>query len=304
MEAFKNKKWGVFTHYLYSIQNQPECVNNMGAGKTDWNDCIDSVDVESIAFNLHKMGADYYFFTMMQGTEFLAAPNETYDRIMGVMPGELCARRDIVLDLYDALSKYDIDLYLYYTGDGPYKNPVTGRKIGFTEPVTRMFVENWASVLQEYAVRYGDKVKGWWIDGCYSDYFHYNEELLSIYKKAVKKGNPDAAVAFNNGVKEEFYRWGEGDFCSGEYNDFTHIPPCESIDGAKPFVLAPLGTKDMGIGAAWGAPGVCCEREELAGYIRKVNSRGGVVTVDIAIFRDGSFDKEQIEVLSYVGKNI
>ncbi len=26
----------------------------------------------------------------------------------------------------------------------------------------------YASVLEEYAMRYGENVKGWWIDGCYA----------------------------------------------------------------------------------------------------------------------------------------
>jgi hypothetical protein len=42
--------------------------------------------------------------------------------------------------------------------------------MGWQDPVTEVFVQKWASVLEEYTVRYGDKVSGWWIDGCYSQY--------------------------------------------------------------------------------------------------------------------------------------
>ena len=35
--------------------------------------------------------------------------------------------------------------------------------------VPLLFVQRWASVLEEYATRYQDKVSGWWIDGCYAD---------------------------------------------------------------------------------------------------------------------------------------
>ena len=56
------------------------------------------------------------------------------------------------------------------------------------------FIEKWASVLEEYAVRYGDKVKGWWIDGCY-DYFGYTvfylddevEDSIGYCAQAVNK---------------------------------------------------------------------------------------------------------------------
>ena len=42
------------------------------------------------------------------------------------------------------------------------------------------WVERWARVLECFAVRYGAKVKGWWIDGCY-----------------VKNGGMAAALAVN-----------------------------------------------------------------------------------------------------------
>ena len=62
--------------------------------------------------------------------------------------------------------------------------------------MTEAFVKNWASVLEELSVRYGEKVRGWWIDGCYDETFlRYDDELMSHYDRAVKKGNPDALVA-------------------------------------------------------------------------------------------------------------
>ena len=72
--------------------------------------------------NLHEMGAGYYVITTMQGRKFMIAPNKTFDRIAGTKTGEACAARDLVQDLYQALSRYGIDLYLYFTGDGPYKD--------------------------------------------------------------------------------------------------------------------------------------------------------------------------------------
>ena len=42
------------------------------------------------------------------------------------------------------------------------------------EGFTIEFFEKFSKVLEEYAVRYGDKVKGWWIDSCY-DYFNVTD---------------------------------------------------------------------------------------------------------------------------------
>ena len=300
-------KWGVFTHYLWSVQNNPEHPNNQGVGRTSWDECVDSLDVERLAADVAKTGAHYYFLTLMQGDRYMIAPNATFDRIAGTAPGEACSKRDLVLDVWNALQKYGIDLYLYYTGDGPYRDPEVGPRFGFTEPrelgVTLPFVEKWASVLEEYSVRYGDKVKGYWIDGCYTDYFKYNNELLAHFYRAVKAGNPDAIVACNDGVKDYYHKNYENeDFVCGEFNDFFVLPRERFISGAQAFMLAPLG-KSGGESEweDWGKAGVKRDSEYLRNFISCCNSTGGVVTVDIALYRDGSLDPAQVKVLSEIG---
>jgi hypothetical protein len=42
----------------------------------------------------------------------------------------------------------------------------------------------------------------------------------------------------------------------------------------------------------------------LADYVRKVNERGGVLSIDVPLFRDGSLDRPQWEMLKAVGPNI
>lgn len=307
-DRLSNAKWGVFNHYLSGVQNNPGHLNNQGAGETSWDECVHALDVEKIARGLHDCGAHYYFITVMQGLETMIAPNATFDSIAGTKPGEACSTRDLVLDLYDALTPYGIDLYLYYTGDGPWKNEAIGKKFGFTEPrrnVSMPFVEKWAAVLEEYAVRYGDKVKGWWVDGCYRDGFGYTDELLAPYYRAIKKGNPNAVAAFNDGVKPYYAKnYEKEDFVCGEFNDFYVIPRTRFIDGAQAFLLAPLG---VGLSAdapewdGWGRYGVKHDSAYLRNFISCCNAAGGAVTIDIALNRDGSFDKEQLETLAGIG---
>lgn len=295
---FFEKRWGVFNHFLYG---SPGGVNEHRNLCSDWNLRTARLDVEKIAKQLHRMGAQYYFITLMQGRKYMLAPNETFDQIAGTKPGEACARRDVIADLIAALEPYGIDLCLYYTGDGPYKDEDIGRRFGFLEPrknVSMDFVTRWAAVLEEYSLRYGDKVKAWWIDGCY-DYFGYCEELLKIYHRAAQAGNRNAAVAFNNGVKPELEAWGGGDFTTGEFNDFTVIPQEPFVDGAKAHILAPLGVMPDGQpGGAWCCPGAKRDHGYMKEYIDRVNRAGGLVTVDISIEPDGSFDPVQMEVLT------
>lgn len=308
-DIWLSKKFGVFNHYLYSVQNNPDSPNSKGHAATDWDSCVNDLDVSLIARNLHEMNAGYYFITLMQGRKYMAAPNSVYDSITGCSPGEACSKRDIVLDLYEELSKYNIDLFLYFTGDGPYIDEEDGKKFGFIEPRDKNlnldFVKKWTAVLEEYAVRYGDKVKGWWIDGCYREYFGYNDKLLGYYYDACKKGNPDALVATNCGVREKLFKnHDRDDYTPGEFNDFTYIPSSRFCYGAQAQILAPLGEKTAGIYSGWGSPGLVRDKEYMLDYIKKVNSAGGVVTVDIALYRDGSFDPAQAELLKYVGNNL
>lgn len=305
-DRFYHRKWGVFNHYLYVLQNNPDSPNSYGK-KTDWDTLVHEFDTELLAKNLHEMGAGYYVITVMQGTRHMIAPNAAFDRIAGTQPGEACSTRDLVEDLYRSLARYDIDLFLYFTGDGPYKDDREGRRFGFVPPrevgVTLPFVEKWASVLEEYAIRYGDKVKGWWIDGCYKDYFKYTDEMLALYYNACKKGNPNALVSCNNGVTKEL----EGcfafeDYLCGEQTDFTLIPKKRFYGAAQAHILAPLGIGEDGIG--WGAFGTKRDAAYLSDYLQRFHAAGGVLTFDIGVYRDGSFDRAQMEILKAVGKSI
>ncbi|MBE6778656.1 MAG: hypothetical protein E7541_04630, partial [Ruminococcaceae bacterium] len=149
--------------------------------------------------------------------------------------------RDLMEELYQGLRRYDIDLYLYFTGDDPYKEEEIGVKFGFVEPrqnVTMDFVEKWSSVLREYSLRYGDKVKGWWLDGMYRQEFGYTQQLLAPYYRAVKEGNPEGIVSFNDGIKPYFYRYyAEEEYTTGEQNDLSLVPTARFHDGAQAHVL-------------------------------------------------------------------
>ena len=110
------KKFGVFVHYLAGLQNNPDHVASLGR-RTSWDDCVREFDTEKFAERMHEAGAGYVIFTMMQRSRFLIAPNATFDRKTGYKPGEACATRDLVEDLYQSLNKR-IALMLYWTGTG------------------------------------------------------------------------------------------------------------------------------------------------------------------------------------------
>lgn len=301
-QRLHDAKWGVFVHFLGR-----GCRN-----AAEWNEKVDRFDVVGLADQLESCGAGFFFITVMQGDRWMCAPNATFDMIAGTKPGEACSRRDLPMELAGELGKRGIDLYLYYTGDGPYRDEKIGTRFGFGPKrgrVSRDFVERWASVLGEFSTRYGEKVKGWWIDGCYSDLkwgFGYTDELLALYAKSIRGGCPTSLVAMNNGDKDYYARHYSGDdFTCGEFNDFYVLPRSRFIDGAQAFMLAPLGNYQSDHQwSSWCSPGCKRDGAYMRNFVRLANANGGVVAIDVHINEKGLIDGDQLSVLAEVGGKV
>ncbi len=352
---FADLGWGVFTHYIGYTPSEGELRSHF-LPHHSWDERVNRFNTDTYARCLHDVGAHYAFFTVMQGDK-LCAPNETFDRICGTKPGEMCSSRDLIADLIVSLDKYDIPLFLYYTGDGPYKNVHCGRKMGYQDRdhgnlVDLSYVKNWTSVLREYAVRYGSKVKGWWVDGCY-DYLGYtDDEYFRYYREAVLAGNPEAIIAFNDGTQQpdlnapavqkyltgithpmeklraleavgmddpevvkaltrdltSTHRYSEyEDYRAGECNHFADYPPEGGmVEGSRwhrlSFLGQHTGADPIWGGTGWDQLGSKYSGEELREYVKACNARGGVVSIDVYLFDDGSIDKGQLEVLKQIDK--
>ena len=353
-EWFASRKWGIFTHCFHF--GNDNFIKSRGGPVPEYNEFINNFDTEKFARALNETNCGYLMFTMGQGQKYWCAPNENFNRITGYKTGEACSRRDLIEDLLNALEKYDIPLFLYFTGDGPYADPKAGKAMGFCpdgtiegrQYITEKFIKNWGSVLREYSLRYGNRVKGWWVDGCY-DFFGYTDEFLNELKKCARAGNPDALCAFNNGTENKNYnnprfahlinqndhsitkmekieqafidgiiddsgymnrdietQWREADdFTAGERTEFSQLP--ESDNHKRLWhILSFLGQlqsqtsprpKYLPNGSGWAACGSRYSGDYMRDYVNAVNAKNGIVTIDIAIFDDATFDLGQIEVL-------
>ncbi|MBN2311594.1 MAG: discoidin domain-containing protein, partial [Candidatus Hydrogenedentes bacterium] len=88
------------------------------------------------------------------------------------------------------------------------------------------------------------------------------------------------------------------DYTCGEQNVFQDIPVQRFIDGEQWHILSFLSK------TWWGEPGTGYSIRELADYVYEVHRRGGVVSVDVVLFRDGSLDRSQIELLKAVRREL
>jgi hypothetical protein len=83
------------------------------------------------------------------------------------------------------------------------------------------------------------------------------------------------------------------DYTCGEQNRFFDMPVGRWLDGEQWHILSYMGT-------GWAQPGSQYTKRELAEYVFDVNQRGGVVSIEVTLFRDGSLDRSQTEMLKAV----
>ncbi|MDO5112885.1 MAG: alpha-L-fucosidase [Planctomycetia bacterium] len=262
---FSEVKVGVFIHFL--------------PGSAERFAQVETYDVETLAEQLKTLGVTHFVFTIYQNSGYLNAPNATYDRVTGYAPGERCAKRDLPMDLANALEKRGIRLILYVTGQTPNRDILAQKAFGLEQgpkdqKIDLTFAKRWGEVLQEWSVRYGTKVSGWWVDGCYA-WIDFNEEIAEIYRDALKKGNPEALVAFNPGVKRA--EWKTSDYTAGEINEPMEVV-LEPSAGTSPRtqILTFMGN-------FWGKPETRYPAEEWSRWISSILKQGGVVTLDVAM---------------------
>jgi len=285
----QDAKYGVFAHYL--------------GGGPEWNETVDSFQVDAFAAQMKAAGAGYVMFTLGQNSGYYCSPNATYDRLVGVEPGTRCSKRDLPMEVADALAKHGIRLILYLPSRAPQKDKDAMTKLGDpgqNKPAPQAFTANWSAIIEEWSTRYGSKVSGWWFDGAYSrDGWKdlskpYN---WTTWAAACRAGNPDSILAFNSGVKTAFMALTpEEDYAAGEQNEWTVTPETHPAPpGVQWQVLSFLGKR-------WGkATGPHQPDEYMIDYIRRVNDLGGAVTMDVHISDDGTVygpHQQQLEAIA------
>lgn len=285
---FMESKWGVFTHYLTGSETSSE----------DWNRRVNGFDVQGLAQQLESIGAKYYFITIGQNSGHYCSPNETYDGFVGIKPSK-CSERDLIVDIYEALAPKGIKLLVYLPSGAPAADLVAVERLNWkwgyegnwpswgtkrTGERLAEFQEKWEAIIREWSIRWGTKVSGWWIDGCYfSDemYRHTEPPNFDSFAKALKAGNPNSIIAFNPGVMIPVISLTEHeDYTAGEISDAFPVCPGRWINGAQYHILSYLGER-------WGGGEPRFPDDFVSGYTKHVNSKGGVITWDVPIMDNG-----------------
>lgn len=155
--------------------------------------------------------------------------------------------------------------------------------------------------MREWSTRWGTRVRGWWIDGCYfadEMYRHSDEPNFPSFAAALKAGKPDALVAFNPGVVVPVICHTESeDYTAGEIS--TALPECPGAwverngHKARYHILSYLGE-------SWCKGEPRFPDELVIGYTRHVTGKGGVVTWDVPIQRSGRIPQAYVDQLGKI----
>ena len=218
--------FGLMFHYEAFSDHSPESYNRV----------VDSFDVERFADSVASTNAGHVIFVVGQHWGRYCAPNRAYEQRLGVDPGVWTSKRDLIMEIGEALRDRNVRLILYMTarapmrhyrvieamGDtlpsingkpaGPEIDPMSHpRKLkGFRRSENQApnpeFLKTWGDVCGEWSKRYGSLVSGWWFDGYKGEMKDAYESLKSeqynidTWVAAVRSGNPAAELAFNAGA--------------------------------------------------------------------------------------------------------
>jgi hypothetical protein len=268
-----------------------------------WNKLIDNFDAEALARQLESVGARYYLITIGQNSGYYLSPNATYDKLTGIRPSK-CSRRDLIADLYAPLNRRGIKLMVYLPSGAPAQDKAANAALEWMNGPNhnKEFQRKWEQVIREWSTRWGNKVAGWWFDGCYfpnTMYRSTDPPNFASFAAAARAGNPDAVLAFNPGV---VYRMlsitPHEDYIAGEIDkpDLVTIRRSADgkVDGAQIHMLSYLGK-------TWGIGDPRFTADQVIGYTKKVRDAGGAVTWDVPLQLNGTISTPFLEQLTAVG---
>ena len=286
---FQQAKWGVFMHYMADTVLKGDAIT-----VDNWNKAVDSFDVKALADQLASAGAGYFVLTLGQNSGYYCAPNAAYDKLVGITPSR-CSKRDLPADLSEALKNKGIKLMVYLPAGAPDRDETAKKALEWRPglypiwtyengkpkgPDDRLvnFQRKWETVIAEWSKRWGNKVCGWWFDGCY-----YPETMYHVpdapnfesFAAAARAGNPGSIVAFNPGVINPIITQTPAeDYTAGEINEPDKVVCNGRWVGTAQFQMLSY------LGPSWCKSEPRFKPEQVVTFTHNIVDKGGVVTWD------------------------
>jgi hypothetical protein len=294
-------KFGVMTHYLQDWLSQTE---NLAIDVDKWNDLVNHFDTDRLAESVKATGAGYLIFTIGQNSGYYVSPNKVYDRMVG-RDTSRCAKRDLIADLGNSLHKLGLKFIVYLPSGAPARDDKAKANLQWKNgPYPNIaFQQKWEQIISDWSVRWGNKVDGWWFDGCYWPNMMYRSENSPNFKSfagAARAGNPNSCVGFNCGeIPRLLSLTPYEDYTAGEESRPELLSIIRSqegkVDGSQIHVLSYLGQK-------WGMGSPRYSNEEAISFSKVLLDAGGAITWDVPIQSNGEIYPPFLIQLTAIGK--
>ncbi|WP_394925573.1 LamG-like jellyroll fold domain-containing protein [uncultured Robinsoniella sp.] len=335
--------YGVSHHFLSNyfnlshVYSSPE--EKWDRSTMTWDEFVGQFDAEAYAKEIHDIGAKFVILTLGQNSGSYCAPNMVYDQYMreaGLLgegeanPKTVSMENDLPMRIADALEKYDINLILYLPSNPPHSASrdetgtpngygyfsdylVTKKVFDYTPGTDGVPNQRSRKVLSEmvewWSQHYGDKISGWWFDGCYPSGILQSqmdmslEYNLSTLANAAKAGNPYSIVTFNQGLninwafnKSNPYQ----DYTAGESQGLDTFPVkgrwAKDSTDCQNFMFGPIGNRNNW-SAGWGCSGTSRTEEFMIEAVKNGAENQYAMGFDTKVNIFGHLDPDQYKQL-------
>jgi hypothetical protein len=265
---------------------------------------VEEFDVGRFVEQAVEAGAGHVLLTTTHAMHWLPGPNPEADRIL---PGRTC-RRDLVMEIADALAERGIILMLYYNHGIHGGDPAWHDAVGARKPDRGEYFEKCNSIVAWMGEHYGRKVAAWWFDHGLAD---FPDTPWWDVTTAAKAGNPDRLVCYNSGVETHKLHTPFQDYWAGEVCRLNYLPRGPLTPSGLPWYsftawhpdLAHYGCGEWGLSMEtrdleWPAPCV----DSVAAYLERYLARGGAVTFNLMCYQDGSAYEPDLAVMRGIRK--
>ena len=253
-------------------------------------------------------------FTLNHQFPHCPAPIEAWEAIH---PG-WTTDRDLIQEIADDLSSRGIPLMLYVAShlvgnpdnvqeEKWLKAHQFGQQSDLSDGQHFDILANNVQVLSAIGERYGDSIKGFWLDGwdlIPEVYPHSNFQELF---EASKVGNSERIVTLNRWIFPTVTPW--QDYWAGEVDSPDKIPTSQYMETevGKGLLFHSLiameddwvfTTEGLEEGESFYNPRY--NSDDLVEYIQGIHSVGGAVTINIVIHQNGELGSEAMQVMAEV----
>ena len=316
-------RYGLMTHWLF-----PDVGCRRGKRLADLNEAVERFDVDALVAGVDAAGADWFIFTIGQNTGYYFSPNEVIDRRAGA--GH-CSKRDLVGDIARAVHRKGKRFLAYLPCEvAGNKTMQAGFEWNTAEGTSQdRFQTLYLEAARAWALQFGRNLDGWWIDGCYDwQGFHKSKMRWGEWCAALRAGNPDAALGFNDGslalgienplTPMQDYLAGETDMIMdgklrfGRKKGFSFVAPGWKNAGGTScqwHSLLPIDCRDMNV--TYPDDQLCNWMHEFDGemfpprfsddnlfsFVRSALSAGGAVTLNCGSCQEGFLGEKTVEHL-------